>query len=121
MLATLPRGGVVEFPFPYAELHEHTKAMMRSTHNWQPLLNGYSDHIPADFRQLAVPVNGFPDRTSFGILRSHNIRYVVIRVGEYAEPYRHVLLSRFSAYQKHLQRLTSDGDVWLYEIVSWPE
>jgi hypothetical protein len=124
LLATLPRGGVVEFPFPYdrKEFHQHTKAMIRSMRNWQPLLNGYSDSIPADFYELALPVNAFPDPASFAILRSHAVRYVIVRVGDYGEgEYSQALRRRFPPYEKYLRRLADDRSVWLFEILSWPE
>ncbi len=123
MLAQLPPGGVIEFPFPYISTiyYEHTKAMTRSMINWQPLVNGYSDFIPPDFDQMAVPVNGFPDPASFEILRAHRVRYVVVRLVDYGNPeYRQSLLARFPPYAKYLRRITDDHDVWLYEIVRWP-
>jgi len=123
MLRTLPRGGVVEFPFPYMPLdfHSHTKAMIRSTANWQPLVNGYSDYIPDDFQGMALPINQFPDPASFDILRAHDVRYVIFRVAEYGRgEYRQRLLDRFPPYAKYLRRLTDDQDVWLFEVVGWP-
>lgn len=123
LLARVPRGGVVELPFAYipTDFHQHTRAMVRSIANWQPLLNGYSDFIPADFKELALPINGFPDERSFEILRQHDVRYVIVRLSDYSVPeYRQRLLERFPPYDKHLRRLTAEQDVWLYEIVSWP-
>jgi hypothetical protein len=122
MLALLPRGAVVEFPFPYHswDMHRHTQAMLRSMWNWQPLVNGYSDHIPADFYEIALPINRFPDPESFEIMRARNVRYVVVRVNDYAAPYRATLLARFPPYEANLRLLTDDQNVRLYEIVSWP-
>ena len=81
LLATLPRGAVVEFPFPYQrqDFHNHAWSMLMSTYHWQPMVNGYSDFIPADFEQLALPINGFPNAESLAIMRAHDVRYVVIR------------------------------------------
>ena len=122
MLAELPRGGVVEFPFPYRpdDFHSHTKAMLRSTFNWQPLVNGYSDFIPEDFRAFAVPINAFPDPASFELMRKLQVRYVVFRIADYRGEAQTRLLARFAPYQAYLRRLTADQDVWLYEIVAWP-
>ena len=123
LLAQLPRGGVVEFPFPYVrtDFHSHTKAMVRSMANWQPLVNGYSDFIPEDFIELAEPINGFPDAMSFEILRAHQVRYVIVRLADYGtSEYRERLLARFPPYANSLHLLNDDQDVRLYEIVSWP-
>jgi hypothetical protein len=124
LLRQLPRGGVLELPFPYrrTDFHQHTRAMLRSTANWQPLLNGYSDFTPPDFYELAEPVNGFPDAASFTILRTHQVRYAIIRVTDYGtDEIRDRLLARFPPYEEHLRLLTDDQGVRLYEIVSWPE
>ncbi len=61
-LASMPRGPVAEFPFydRRTDFHLHTRYMLNSTVHWQPLVNGYSDHIPADFRTLAPVLATFP-------------------------------------------------------------
>ena len=50
--------------------------MLNSTAHWQPLVNGYSDHIPADFRALATMLATFPSRESFDALRDRHVRYL---------------------------------------------
>jgi len=122
MLAVLPHGAVVEFPFPYhsTDLYQHTTAMMYSMWNWQPLVNGYSDHIPKEIYEIAVPINGFPDAESFEILRERDVHYVVLRIGDYAPPYQVPLLAKYGAFGQNLRLLTDANNVRLYEIVSWP-
>jgi hypothetical protein len=61
VLAAMPRGVVAEFPF-YGERSAfplHAQYMVLSTTHWMPLVNGYSDHIPADFRQAAFATSVF--------------------------------------------------------------
>lgn len=123
-LANLPRGGVVEFHFPYrsTELFRHTRYMFDSIWHWQPLINGYSDYIPQDFRDMAIPINGFPDAESFRILRAHQAKYVVIHLDTYGDAAkRETLLARFPAYQEYLRLIVRDADTVLYEIVGFPE
>ena len=69
--------------------------MFDSMWYWQPLINGYSDFIPQDFRDMAIPINGFPDPESFRILRAHQARYVVIHLDTYGDGARPTLLARF--------------------------
>ena len=57
--------------------------MLNSTAHWQPLVNGYSDHIPADFRRNVVPLSSFPTRESFSILSAVGARYVVFHLDMY--------------------------------------
>jgi hypothetical protein len=122
LLATLPRGGVVEFPFPYrsSDFHNHSRAMLWSTFHWQPLVNGYSDLSPAGFEDIAGPINAFPDAASFEIMRRYQVRYVLWRKAEYNADARAILDARFAPYVHHLREITREGDVWLYEIVDWP-
>lgn len=121
-LATLPRGGVVEFHFPYrsTDLFRHTRYMFDSMWHWQPLINGYSDFIPEDFREMAIPINGFPDPESFRILRAHQARYVVIHLDTYGDAARPTLLARFPPYKDYLRPIVQDGETWLFEIAKWP-
>ncbi|HWJ55810.1 MAG TPA: hypothetical protein VNR90_06315, partial [Vicinamibacterales bacterium] len=46
-LATLPRAAVLELPFFYerGDYPRHARYMSASGWHWQPLINGYSDHI----------------------------------------------------------------------------
>ena len=121
-LATLPRGGVVEFHFPYrqTDLFRHARYMFDSMWHWQPLINGYSDFIPEDFREMAIPINDFPDPKSFGILRAHEARYVVIHLDTYGDASRRTLLARFPPYMDYLRPIVQEGETWLFEIVKWP-
>ena len=79
----MPRGPVAEFPFfdRRIDFHMHTRYMLNSTAHWQPLLNGYSDHIPADFRELAPVLATFPSQDSFNAMRERRVRYVTINRG----------------------------------------
>lgn len=122
-LATAPRGPVVEFPFHYLErrLHYHARYLFNSTAHWQPLVNGYSDYIPQDFREMAEPLSAFPTPESFRILQEKRARYVVFHLGWYTDRDRDATLERLETYKQHLRRLTSDEDVWLFEIVGWPD
>jgi hypothetical protein len=125
MLASLPRGPVVDFPFAYrrTDYQQHARVMFWSVFHWQPLVNGYSDVVPDDFRDIAVPINAFPDARSFEIMRARNVRYVVWRMdgASYDAESRAKILARFPAYAQYLRPLTTEGDVWLYEITGYPD
>ena len=122
VLAKLPRGGLVEWPFFYkpGDFHRHTYYMLYSTFHWQPLVNGYSDYIPEDFAAMAAPLNGFPSNESFEILRAHQARYVLFHSAGYDAGSRQHLLARIAQFRAYLNPLVVEGDEWLYEIVAWP-
>ena len=121
-LAALPWGPVVEFPFWYqrSDYPRHAYYMLNSTSHWRPLVNGYSDHIPADFRASAVPLSSFPTRESFLILGKAGARYVIFHTDMYDSRLRARLLERLQTYSAYLRPLGQEGPVWLYEIVGWP-
>ncbi len=121
-LAALPYGPVAEFPFFYTrpDFPRHAYYMLYSTYHWRPLINGYSDYIPPDFRQMAVPLSSFPTRESFAILEARRARYVVFHLGLYDSRSREKLLERIAQYQEYLRPLLQEDEVWLYEIVAWP-
>lgn len=122
MLATLPRGAVVELPFFYLRPYfsQHSLYMLYSTYHWQPLVNGYSDYIPKDFRDMVIVVSSFPARDSFKALEPIAPRYVVFHMDMFDHRLRPRLEARIQEFSPYLRLLTRDGDVWLYEIVGWP-
>ncbi len=122
-LALLPKGPVIELPFWYnrPEFPRHAESMLRSTAHWQPLINGYSDHIPQDFRDSVLPLSSFPSRESFALLEKVGARYAVFRLDLTDARTRVKLIQRIEVdYAQYLRPLEKDGDAWLFEIVGWP-
>lgn len=123
VLAGLPRAGTLVLHFPYrsGEWFPHVDHMFWSMWHWQPLVNGYSDFIPADIRQLAVPINGFPDADSFRLLRDRDVRYVAIDWRTYNDAATAVMRARFPSWMEYLRPLVTTGPVSLYEVIGWPD
>ena len=121
-LATLPAGPVAEFPYWYqrSDFPRHASYMLNSTAHWFPLVNGYSDHIPADFRRNVIPLSSFPSRESFSILGAAGARYVIFHTHLYDARSRARLTDRLASYSTYLRPIAQEGSVWLYEIVGWP-
>jgi hypothetical protein len=122
-LATARLGPVLELPFFYerTDFPRHARYMSASGWHWQPLINGYSDHIPPEFRDLAPLLHGFPSRDAFLALRERRARYVVIHFDLYGRRDRERVEERLTAYAPYLTLRVTDGDVRLYEITGWPE
>ncbi len=123
MLADLPRGPVVELPFypqPTA-LHHQTLYMLWSTYHWQPLINGYSDYIPAEFWRTALPISRFPTDEAFELLKARGARYVVVHLDLYTYLERTRVLDGLQGrYAPFVRKLGGDEHAVLYEIVAWP-
>jgi hypothetical protein len=121
VLAGMPRGPVAEFPFYGGRVvyHLHTQYMLFSTAHWMPLVNGYSDHIPPDFRPTAAALDSFPSRDTFGVLQKYRVRYIGVHwdmLGPKAEDFRR----RLAEFTPYLRPLSADEKMTLYEVVRFP-
>ncbi|MEO7132638.1 MAG: glycosyltransferase family 39 protein [Vicinamibacterales bacterium] len=122
-LAELPTAPTIELPYwaTSPEFHRHAEYMLASTAHWQPLINGYSDHIPQDFRDAAATLNSFPSREAFALLEPLGARYVVVHLDLMNATNRADIIRRLDVeYADHLRPLEKSGDVWLYEIIASP-
>jgi hypothetical protein len=122
VLQTLPRGPLIEMPFFYPEvgLFRHTIYMLNSTSHWMPLVNGYSDYIPADFRQNVMTLAPFPSRDAFKILEPLGVRYAIFHWYSYNQQNRHDVMVRLKEFENYLRPLYDDEETRLYEIVGFP-
>ncbi|MDG2304863.1 MAG: hypothetical protein P8R42_09435 [Candidatus Binatia bacterium] len=85
-LAELPEGAVAEFPFHGSMGLDAAQAMVRSTANWRPLVNGKSGYEPRGRDLLLGLVGRIPvDPSAFRtFVRLTGVRYVIVdldRVG----------------------------------------
>jgi hypothetical protein len=121
-LARLPYGPTAEFPFYYERIDfpRHAFYMRNSTYHWMPLVNGYSDFIPAAFRLRVVPLSSFPNPESFAIFQGLRLRYAIFHLDLYEHRARERLVTRLEHYRDYLRPIVRENDVWLYEIVGWP-
>ena len=71
---------VVEMPVPTNEtlwLYE-TTYLIRSTHHWQRLVNGYSAFAPREYRRTLEALKDFPDDRSIQRLRELSVRFILL-------------------------------------------
>jgi hypothetical protein len=117
-----PHGPVAEFPFFYLRMDfpRHAYYMLNSTFHWRPLVNGYSDFIPPEFRQMVVPVSSFPNDESFAILKPYRVRYAVFHMNLYSRSAWKAVEARLEEYRAYLKPIRKEDPVWLFEIVAWP-
>jgi hypothetical protein len=122
VLATLPRGPIIEMPFFYPEvgLFQHEKYMLASTAHWMPMVNGYSDYIPPDFYEHVMTLAPFPSRDAFKILEPDRVRYAVFHMYGYNAENRHDVEERLKQFAAYLRPLYADANTQLYEIVGFP-
>jgi hypothetical protein len=121
LLAAMPRGVVAEFPF-YAERVAyplHAQYMALSTSHWMPLVNGYSDYIPPDFRDAAFVLGSFPSNDTFAVLEKHRVRYIGVHWDMYG-PRAGEVREKLKDFARYLRPLASDQTMTLYELVAFP-
>lgn len=122
MLRELPRGAVAEFPF-FSERWDypkHTLYMLYSTVHWQPLVNGYSDYIPPDFRALSAELDSAGPVEAADRLVERGVRYVVVHFHLYADLYGADKARRLAEQlreRRDLLRPLVYGPTTLYELV----
>ena len=121
ILAGMPRAAVAEFPF-YGEriaFPLHAQYMVLSTTHWMPLVNGYSDYIPQDFREAAFVLDSFPSNDTFAVLQKRRVRYIAIHWDMYG-PRAEEIRTKLKPFERYLRLLGNDATMSLYEIVGFP-
>ena len=121
VLAASPRGALAEFPF-YGQriaFPLHAQYMLFSTSHWMPMINGYSDVIPEDFREAAAVLDSFPSDDAFRMLARRRVRYIAVHWdmfgGRQAE-----IRARLEPYANNLRTLASDERMTLFEVTRYP-
>jgi hypothetical protein len=120
-LAGLPRGALAEFPF-YGEriaFPLHAQYMLFSTSHWLPMVNGYSDVIPMDFREAAVVLADFPSNDAFAVLAKRRVRYIAVHWDMYAGRDGEIR-RRLDSFLPNLRVLNEDSRMTLFEVVRYP-
>jgi hypothetical protein len=115
------RGTLAEFPF-YGEriaFPLHAQYMLFSTAHWLPLVNGYSDVIPADFRRDAPILDSFPSPDAFAALARHRVRYIAVHWDMYVDR-KDEIRSRLERYRRNLNELSSNDRMSVYEVIAYP-
>lgn len=122
-LAVQRREPFAEFPF-YGErvtFPLHAQYMLYSTWHWMPLINGYSDVIPGDFRADAPILQSFPSREAFLALERHRARYIAIHWDMFGTPAKaDDARRRLEPFAANLRLIAADDRMSLYEIERYP-
>ena len=116
---------MAEFPFydRRIDFHIHTRYMLNSTAHWQPLLNSYAIASPPTSARWHRFSRRSPREVSFNALKERRVRYITLNRGRrgYGSGVWPEIERRMQPYLRHLQVVADDGDVVIYEVVSWPK
>lgn len=120
-LAHRTRATIAEFPF-YGDriaFPLHAQYMLFSTNHWLPMVNGYSDVIPLDFREAAPVLDSFPSHDAFAVLARRRVRYIAVHWDMYAGR-QDEIRRRLEAYLPNLNALAGDDRMTIYEVLKYP-
>jgi hypothetical protein len=121
VLAEQPYGAVIEMPvFSRRFGFLRAQYMLNSTAHWKPLVNAYSDYIPADFAKSADVLGQFPSREAFKRLERDQVRYAVFHLDLYGGNLLDALDGRLTDFAPYLRLLHGDAQIRLYEIIGFP-
>lgn len=121
VLATLPRGPLIELPVYSSRFATNrTWYMLGSTAHWMPLVNAYSSYIPEDFKAQLDTLGAFPTRESLDLLRREGVRYAVFHLDQFSPDAREEIESRLRQFGHSLQLRYANDRARLYEIVKRP-
>ena len=121
VLASQPRAPLAEFPF-YGEriaFPLHAQYMLFSTAHWMPMVNGYSDVIPLDFREAAPILDSFPSDAAFATLARRRVRYIAVHWDMFAGRGNEIR-DRLARYLPNLRALHEDDRMSVFEVVKYP-
>ena len=115
-LRDLPDGAVLELPV-YSERAQFIRAkyMLASTTHWKPIVNAYSDYIPADFESQMEVLGEFPSDDSLRLLRRDRVRFAVFHLNDYGAM-RGDLEAKLRTFAGALALRYEDHDTQIYEV-----
>jgi hypothetical protein len=122
VLAGSPRGPLAEFPFYGSRLAFplHAQYMLFSTAHWMPMVNGYSDVIPADFREAAPVLSTFPSDDALRVLARRRVRYIAIHWDMFEGGREDDVRQRLRKYLPYLRLVAQDDRMTIYEVLFYP-
>jgi len=115
-LAGLPEGAVLELPV-YSERFQFVRAkyMLASTIHWKPIVNAYSDYIPADFEARMAVLGAFPNPDALDLLRRDGVRYAVFHLDEFGA-LRGDVEQQIGRFASELMLRYEDAETRIYEL-----
>ena len=118
-LAVLPRGPVAEFPFYGGtfDRYRHTDYMLASTFHWQPLINGYSDYMPADYFESLPTLDTFPSPAAFAVLHAKGVRWIVVHLDKYSPGVGPALRTQLANMTDRVRVAVDEYPISLYEVI----
>ena len=104
-LPILPNDGLFQRP-----RFDDSVYLLRSTTHWKRLVNGYAGTEPAQYARVREVMRDFPSDESIALLRSLDVRYVIVHLRGFGPNRRQAIEERLPGYALELRESARFGD-----------
>jgi len=112
MIRRVPGAVAVELPFyPPQDVFYNAGAVLDSTLNWKPLLNGYSGFVPASYSRHYEELRSFPSPESIAALRAAGVTHIFVHFTQYSDQVAQTIVR-----SPALQEVAADQTLVLYRL-----
>lgn len=111
-LPILPNDGLFQRP-----RFDDSVYLLRSTTHWKRLVNGYAGTEPAHYARVREIMRDFPSEESMALLRSLDVRYVVVHLRGFGPNRRKAIEERLPGYALHLRVSARFDDDLALELI----
>lgn len=114
-LPILPNDGLFQRP-----RFDDSVYLLRSTTHWKRLVNGYAGTEPAQYARVREVMRDFPSNESMALLRSLEVRYVLVHLRGFGPNRRKAIEERLKDYASELRESGRFGDDLALELIGAP-
>ena len=114
-LPILPNDGLFQRP-----RFDDSVYLLRSTTHWKRLVNGYAGTEPAPYARIRDVMRDFPSDESVALLRSLDVRYVVVHLRGFGPNRRKAIEERLPGYALYLRVSARFDDDLALELIDAP-
>ncbi len=114
-LPILPNDGLFQRP-----RFDDSVYLLRSTLHWKRLVNGYAGTEPKAYGRVREAMGDFPSPESIALLRSMNVRHVIVHLRGFGPNRRETIEERLPRFSLDLREASRFADDLALEIVPKP-
>ncbi len=111
-LPILPNDGLFQRP-----RFDDSVYLLRSTAHWKRLVNGYAGTEPAEYARVREVMKDFPSEESVALLRSLDVRYVLVHLRGFGPNRREAIEERLPQFAPGLRESARYGDDLALELI----
>jgi hypothetical protein len=111
-LPMLPNDGLFQRP-----RFDDSVYLLRSTLHWKRLVNGYAGTEPEGYRVTREVMRDFPSDASMALLRSLNVRHVIVHLRGFGPNRRQALEDRLPGFSAELRETARFDDDLALEVI----